>query len=78
MQVSHGPEKQEMHLSSSFTVGPTEVKIEVLMMGEFPEEDEGIHMKLFPSSFHYWYSYSSSTISRQAQEKRQKYGMRRL
>lgn len=27
------------------------MKIEVLLVGEFPEEDEGIHMKLLPFSF---------------------------
>lgn len=29
--------KQGIHLSLSFADGPTEVKIEVLMMGEFPQ-----------------------------------------
>lgn len=36
MKVSCGPEKEKIHLSSSFSVGPTEVKIEVLRLGEFP------------------------------------------
>lgn len=74
MHVSCGPEKKEINLSSSFSVRPTEVNIQVLIMGKFPEEDEGIHMKLLPFSFHYCYSYSSPTTSRQAQEKKPKTG----
>lgn len=72
MQVSCSTESHEEHLSPSFSVGPSAVKIEVLMMGEFPEEDEGMHMKLFPFPFHYWYSYSIPTVSKAGPRKETK------
>lgn len=38
MQVICVPEKEEIHLSSSFSVGPTEVKIEVFVLVNFLRE----------------------------------------
>jgi len=72
MHVSCGPEKHEIHVSSSFSAGPTEAKIEVVMTGEFPEEDQGIHMKLFLFSFHYYYCNYSRTMSKQGPRKESK------
>lgn len=72
VQVSCSTESHEVHLSPSSSAGPSEMKIEALTMGEFPEEDEGIHMKLFPSPFHYWYSYSIPTTSKAGPRKESK------